>query len=90
MKPIELSFKQEIFYSFGLITNGNNDSLIKKYLSRKSTHKPLQIYSDTIGKSELHKLELVKANEKLSDEHVEWNNQTDNQGYLIRSVKDNL
>jgi hypothetical protein len=85
MKPIELIFKKNIYYSLGLILTDNNDSIIKKYVSRISQNKPLTVYSNDIGKNELHSIELVKSN---NSGQVMWDNQINNQGYLLRSLND--
>ena len=85
MKPIELIFKKDIYYSLGLVLTDKNDAIIKKYVSRKNKNKPLLVFSNDIGKNELHSIELVKSN---SSNSVEWDNQTNNQGYLLRSLND--
>ena len=86
-KPIKLEFKKNIYYSFGLVTTDNNDSIIKRYVSRVNTNKPLTVYSNEIGKNELHSIELVKSN---TTDVVMWDNQTNNQGYLLRSLNDDV
>jgi len=85
--PFELKFKKNIYYSLGLILTNNNDKIITKYVSRKHKNKPLTIYSDEVGKNELHNIELVNPNNSTK-EYTHWNSQTNNKGYLIRSLND--
>lgn len=85
--PIELLFKKNIYYSLGLILTDNNDKIIKKYLSRKHKDQALSIYSDDIGKNELHNIELLSTGDDIK-KHVQWDSQTNNQGFLIRSLND--
>ena len=85
--PIELKFKKDIYYSLGLVLTDKNDKIIKKYLSRKHKDKSLVVYSDDIGKNELHNIELLNNTDELKD-NIQWDSQSNNQGYLIRSLND--
>ena len=85
--PIELLFKKNIYYSLGLVLTDNNDKIIKKYLSRKHKDQALSIYSDDIGKNELHNIELLSTGDDIN-KYVQWDSQTNNQGFMIRSLND--
>ena len=38
-EPIELKFKKDIYYSLGLVTTDNNDSIVKKvFLENEHNH----------------------------------------------------
>jgi hypothetical protein len=85
--PIELNFKKNIYYSLALVSTDNNDKIIKKYLSRKHKDQSLSIYSDDVGKNELHTIELLSTGDNIK-EHVHWDSQNNNQGFMIRSLND--
>lgn len=88
--PIELRFRRDIYYTIALPNVNESGQTETNYVSRVHSDKPLKVYSDAVGKGELHRIMLVdQADRGARDNYVPWDSGQSNEGFLIRSANDN-